>query len=443
MAEGHKCLCVHQMQETCRKLADQQPDKKLLVTCLQFLHNLLLNNERRKLLLWMDLFGNSPCADPSFMARVNPAAYFQPAALPDHASPENAMENIAGEGRQGPTAISREPRSESGTLGFRTSGGAPLALENDHALRVKLMSINRTMSELALVNTQAASKMEQNPSESEATAKRNEGSDSAPASHPDSDTTTNLKDKGSPSPARSASANLADPGQFSRGSFDVPAVLSDRPVVSPLLIASNFTGLQGSDDPDAEDDTTMFIGPDSAAQILSLAKDQLLDRINEHAGMPIEQGLAPTTENVGQAVRHQPTDLSGEDLGSKAAANGSVEDDDESYSGPGDQERGLLTDIPLVLGPNEIEALPMIIQTGIVDAFATKSPDGIKSNMQAIRCNILIAQESGRNLLRELLIFVAAWDLADDEIYFKMMMQIVEAMLVNGLLPCTYEWFAE
>ena len=32
--------------------------KRLLITCLQFLHNFIMHNEHRKLVLWLDLFGN-------------------------------------------------------------------------------------------------------------------------------------------------------------------------------------------------------------------------------------------------------------------------------------------------------------------------------------------------------------------------------------------------
>ena len=33
--------------------------KRLLITCLQFLHNFIMHNEARKLVLWLDLFSNS------------------------------------------------------------------------------------------------------------------------------------------------------------------------------------------------------------------------------------------------------------------------------------------------------------------------------------------------------------------------------------------------
>lgn len=120
------------------------------------------------------------------------------------------------------------------------------------------------------------------------------------------------------------------------------------------------------------------------------------------------------------------------------------EEDDEYRGRPGDQQRGLLTDIPLVLGPAEIEALPMIVQAGIVDSFGLKGGERTGSrNMQALRCHILLTQETGRNLLRELLIFIAAWDLPDDELYFKMMVQIMEAVLKNGLMSHAYSDFGQ
>jgi palmitoyltransferase len=55
----------------------------------------------------------------------------------------------------------------------------------------------------------------------------------------------------------------------------------------------------------------------------------------------------------------------------------------------------------------------------------------------------LLTQETGRNLLRELLIFIAAWDLPDDELYFKMMVQIMEAVLRNGLMSHAYSDFGQ
>jgi hypothetical protein len=63
--------------------------------------------------------------------------------------------------------------------------------------------------------------------------------------------------------------------------------------------------------------------------------------------------------------------------------------------------------------------------------------------MHHIRCHLLLALDNGRNLLRELLIFVAAWDLRENELYFKLMANIMQAILQCGKLPPAYRYFRE
>lgn len=188
--------------------------------------------------------------------------------------------------------------------------------------------------------------------------------------------------------------------------------------------------------------------PQSAATTLQRAKDQLMQRL-------LEPSLGQEDGDDNDAFAGSENDDDGDVHGSDVAANGSVgdennDDDDDEYRGPGDQERGLLTDIPLVLSPSEIEPLPMLIQLGIVAGEGLDHLyDGAKYNkkaiqdMQSVRCNILLAQESGRNLLRELLIFITAWDLQDEDFYFKIMISTMEAILENGLMPFAYQSFAE
>ena len=169
--------------------------------------------------------------------------------------------------------------------------------------------------------------------------------------------------------------------------------------------------------------------PQSAAITLQAAKDQLMARL---------------TDSTAGNVSDQEHDLSAVQNDEDPNSQGPLfSDEDGGYTSPGepgDQERGLLTDIPLVLGPQEIDPLAMIIQIGIC------AGEGAMMNgrdMQGMRCNILLAGDPGRNLLRELLIFIAAWDLQDNEMYFKYMMQIMEAILENGLMPYAYQTFAE
>ena len=124
------------------------------------------------------------------------------------------------------------------------------------------------------------------------------------------------------------------------------------------------------------------------------------------------------------------------------------EEEEEDYPGSTEDGRGLLTDVPLILGPSEIEVLPMLIMSGIVPATNTVqnlAPDekNALTNMHTVRTHLLLSQSNGRNLLRELLIFVAAWDLREEELYFKFMVKIMEAILKNGLMPYAYHAFRD
>ncbi|EMC99507.1 hypothetical protein BAUCODRAFT_29852 [Baudoinia panamericana UAMH 10762] len=123
------------------------------------------------------------------------------------------------------------------------------------------------------------------------------------------------------------------------------------------------------------------------------------------------------------------------------------EEEDEDYPGSNEDGRGLLTDVPLILGPSEIEVLPMLIMSAIVPPTPrpgmSESERLELSNLAYVRTQILLSQSSGRNLLRELLIFVAAWDLREEELYFKFMIKILEAILKSGLMPYAYHAFRD
>ena len=339
-----------------------------------------MNNERRKLLLWMDLFGNSPCADSSFMGRVDPAAYFPP----EDYAPKELL-----------------------------AAGGPV-VDRTAVLKVKLEE------ETSKDGTQVTS--------SAPNTSRKSSSEAAPKP-------TSLVEEVSMS--RTSTSQGKSDDDLLESPIEV-TTLNGRTVVSPHLNEVNFAGLGPGRGTAPEDDVLIACTPAEAAENLQFAKEQLVDRLFSRRTItdPPEGGRA-SSEGQDEDDRDDTAAVP------DAAARGSVGDDDEAYPGNTDQERGLLTDIPLLLGPSEIEALPMIVQAGILDAQASKNLEGIHENMQAIRCNILISQESGRNLLRELLIFIAAWDLGEEQTYFGVMLQIMEAVLVNGLVPFTYRSFAE
>lgn len=114
---------------------------------------------------------------------------------------------------------------------------------------------------------------------------------------------------------------------------------------------------------------------------------------------------------------------------------GEEEEDDESYvEGP---LRGLLTEIPNILDTKQIEALHMTVKACIVDAMGsglTKAGE----NLQKTRCKMFLALDCGKNLLREMLVFIAVWEQAENQFIFQITAQIIESFHHNALLP--YAW---
>ena len=377
-----------------------------MITCLQFLHNLVMNNEHRKLLLWLDLFGNFRSSD----------SYFSGGLHPRHDG-----------------TLSREPPLESFTSSVGTAVHPEVGFPTEDELNVALTALgsggNRSTS---VFEPDVAARLATEVMKTvDGFVNMSLGDNS---SHP----VLNATDQGKLRDGRAATI----PDIVPMG--DLPQKQAWNWVNLPdSILYSDPRGTEIQ-----EDDTKIGRTPQSAAETLKEAKNQLMARLQDASGFPLDGEEQEDEENYANGEDQ----LEGDDRDIQAsdiAAHGSVgeedEDEDEDYRGPGDQERGLLTDIPLVLGPQEIEALPMIIQAGIFNGRNSKNSAESKEmqNMQAVRCNILLAQEAGRNLLRELLIFIAAWDLQEDEFYFKLMMQIMEAILQNGLMPFAYQTFGE
>lgn len=382
-------------------LVCKSSDKKLLITSLQFLYNFIQENEQRKLLLWLDLFASSKVANqyaagtlPAGMGRDHFAAKL--GDTKDHSTEEaNEMPKQGSES----SATDEPVENTDGKSNPTGNGDAPMDRAGHHDDTWQPL---QSLDHLSIVDPEIDLSRAVQIQE-DGTAQSGDLSSGAALSQEDSNND------------RSNAHSKEKPNDETNGD---------------TLVADNSTDPRlGAAQTEREDEFGALKTPQSAAITLQTAKDQLMARLAETAsgGMNDEEQDLMTFPNGGGSNGH----------------GAPLSDDDEGYKSPGepgDQERGLLTDIPLVLGPQEIEALPMIVQIGICAAQDVVLHG---RDMQGMRCNILLAGESGRNLLRELLIFIAAWDLQDDEIYFKLMMQIMEAILDNGLMPYAYQTFAE
>ncbi|EZF70179.1 hypothetical protein H105_07468 [Trichophyton soudanense CBS 452.61] len=405
--------------------------KRLLITCLQFLHNFIMHNEHRKLVLWLDLFGYHQNGESSIITHMEPL---------DQSN--NAAQGLAPIVRAGERLVNPPLRTlydqTAEDLLLETISSFPRepATIKEEAAMLLLANIKDHMEKLLGRNLKEIQQMGKDPERVKEIRAALTAILGAKV-----DGWADLNDR------------QASPCRVEEEPTRKKPILSiDRSATAgfPRTCWTDFPNLDeygvisAVDAPVTPEDRIMTRSAQSAAETLQEAKDELMTRLQETS--PV------LTEGEHHYDGMERTGIADDDSRSlEAVVDGSVEeeedeeDDDDDYRGrPGDQQRGLLTDIPLVLGPAEIEALPMLIQAGIVDSFGPKGgPKTGSKNMQAVRCHILLAQETGRNLLRELLIFIAAWDLPDDELYFKMMVQIMEAVLNNGLMSHAYSDFGQ
>ncbi|KAL8970567.1 MAG: hypothetical protein Q9183_001458 [Haloplaca sp. 2 TL-2023] len=366
--------------------------KKLLITSLQLMHNLVQRNERRKLLLWLDLFSNARSPGLSFSTTDE--------------TPQNGPSTTTGALNGG--LLTADPKRDF--KGFKFAGDILVSNAIDLVQKARKIGNQETREmapdEAARLTSQVMDTVEGMVS---MTLEQNRRDAMIGGS-----STKNV--------VQGSSSDTTTGSEASQSRLYVPtAALSPDLRGNGAIRPEDMKGLRT---------------PQSAAVVLQEAKDQLMARLQDPPSGIDEDGEQRVYNSGTALVEDTASDVAAESIENN-------DDDDDDYRSS-DQERGLMTDIPLVLGPQEIEALPMIIQGGIVPSLATKDDDG-KDNteMQSVRCNILLAQEAGRNLLRELLIFIAAWDLPEEEIYFKLMIQIMEAILANGLMPFAYQAFGE
>ncbi|KAF2009564.1 hypothetical protein BU24DRAFT_437179 [Aaosphaeria arxii CBS 175.79] len=417
--------------------------KKLLITCLQFLNNLTGRNEQRKLMLWIELFdshldnelpnfadmkykmdifpdldkGSKPPTEPipsgqkssrgpdAFKIPQQPAS--SPFLLYIGEIGNEIKKSLAQRGEKaGATEIAAECRRRWQTMTDEEKNkwnmlyGEVVARYRDE---ITQSSAYKKVVDQHAKNEESVQALAQSINQLQVEVDRMRSAISTPEGHQ----------------AEQSSAAQVEEKK--------PA----KPVAKPVVDDSMLDPSIRRSSPAGEIDFRVTYPPSFGAEILQNGKEDLLKRLEPDLDRP----AAALTSDVASPTSPPPEE----------------DDNDDEYDDiPGDETRGLLTDVPLILGPTEIEVLPMIIMSGIVEppeGMPGYHPDPAVHNsirsMHGVRCHLLLAQDNGRNLLRELLIFVAAWDLREEELYFKFMIKIMEAILANQLLPFAYHAFRE
>lgn len=441
--------------------------KKLLITSLQFLNNLVARNERRKLMLWVALFDNSTEGilsdenDDSLDPAMNRAKMPEPpvstsdilvalgetsqAKVDAAADALRAKRLLAPKDQPNPTS-----RPVSGyvlyvkwhTAQVREELG-PQATPADVAKELSTRWAKVPEADRKLWNARYDDLMEQYEKDLSIynEEKRNAAADKA------------ISDKAHIDNVATRIAQIEEQ-------------LSDRfkaeshrlaPLELPMY---NEGGVQFRESDGKEPkkimdtDYKMLFTAAAGSKILQSGKSELMKRLESYPAPPEDQlqiasPSSPIVDPESPIYDDEQAEVPEEGIEEEEESEEEESEDDEEYPGSTEDGRGLLTDVPLILGPSEIEVLPMVVMSGIVPTASASSSDATTEetnaivNMHTVRCHLLLAQDNGKNLLRELLIFVAAWDLREEDLYFKFMVKIMESILVNGLMPYAYHAFRE
>lgn len=305
--------------------------KLVLKTCLQFLHNMILHNEKRKLMLWMDLFGSPP--DPGQSHPI-------PSALRTAGANEDPSVQFAAYQQNS----------------FRALANAmldPVPPPGTHILE-----------DGVVITSFQPSKIDPN------------GGEAKPAMNTTAE-------------ARAARAGMRD---------SYLQVVHER--VDPRILMRE-------------------------------TRDEVdeLERLGDDPPMEDSELENGEEEDEEEEEEDEEAELEEEEEGE--------EDPDEYEEEPPIGERGVLTEIPLVLAPHEITALPQLLYAGMVHTV------GNDHSMSSVRTNILLAQEVGKAVLRECLVYIVAWNIPEDDQYYITMQAVVESVLNDGLLPYAYTEFTE
>ncbi|KKA30275.1 hypothetical protein TD95_004389, partial [Thielaviopsis punctulata] len=143
--------------------------------------------------------------------------------------------------------------------------------------------------------------------------------------------------------------------------------------------------------------------------------------------------LAPAPSPVPAPPRTTASAESSTDVGSEYADD-YVEDDLEEDEG---LLAGILTEIPNILDPKQIEALHLIVKSCIVGMDGL-NPTLNTRELQLARCRMFLALDCGKSLLREMLVFIAVWEMEEAALIYKLTSEIVDAIHQATLIP--YAW---
>ncbi|GAB7338152.1 hypothetical protein MBLNU457_4504t1 [Dothideomycetes sp. NU457] len=450
--------------------------KRLLITSLQFLNNLVARNERRKLMLWVALFDNST---EGILADDEDDRRIADIKMPEPPVSTSDILVALGEATQAKVDAAADALRAKRLLAPKDQAHAASRPVSGYVLFVKYHT-GQVRDELGPQATPAEVAKELSTRWSRIPEQDrkiwNARYDDLMEQY-EKDLVYYHEVRRSQDAERATSDSARIDHVASRIA-QIEEQLSDRfraestkiaPLGLPVYSEDGVQFPQEAKAPktSAEDDYKMLFTAAAGSKILESGKSELMKRLESYPptsrdhdqvesptspedfsepSVPMDDGRTVVDEEEYDQPLHEEGGELEDDEEEEDEEEEEEEEDEDDYHESTEDGRGLLTDVPLILGPSEIEVLPMIVMSGIVPPpqldLNSQEANAI-INMHTVRCHLLLAQDNGKNLLRELLIFVAAWDLREEELYFKFMVRIMEAILINGLMPYAYHAFRD
>ncbi|KAF1809232.1 hypothetical protein P152DRAFT_476589 [Eremomyces bilateralis CBS 781.70] len=456
--QGFEGKTGSQDEQEFQKVVDEY--KELLYTCLQFLNNLMIQNEQRKLMLWLDLFDMSfdrGLSDEDRLTREK-LLRINPPSIPRHIPPEpvKLTSSSPWDSRNGSAFVvflaTNTPKIRERLIDEGKPAGpreiTEMCMSEWRALSEIEMLSWCTTYHTVLVNYIVCEKPKPSKDGTVIRESRTLSDLLYLAEKCDDGRVLEMQ-----LPGDMDSNTAAEPRQekFVGGYEGLSRAWFGE------MVRNSWGSKPMHQTAPTEGDCRTGYDAREGAEMLRRGKADLMSRLNpqsEEGVLHDDRHLQTETEEDEQSVSSPVADYDSSSIKAVVSDDDSDGDrsDDDDYPISGEEGRGLLTGVPLVLDPAEITVLPMIVLNGIVppkrnegcpDCANEELWDELIENLYTVRCNIFLGQPNGRNLMRELLIFVAAWDCREEDLYYKFMVRIVEAILKRGLLVYAYQTLKE
>ena len=413
--------------------------KRMLIRCLLVLNALVQQNDNRYLQLWLDLFcdqtkkslGHGRGGPSSKQLEEGPNGPSEDIRKSDEAATTFANEHaVEEEGNEVSVPLSAKMR-RSVSNGTASEGATASSLAD----QVGGLSLDQTALGVSTKGPKDA-----NLTTTKSSQPPDKGSQQAPAAT-SAATGSGAKKAGN---APMTSNNAPDESESGGNEPEAEDEEAEHEAIHKLFHPERHKQLSSIQPMDIAETAKLYVGAKRALVAnMHLQFPELDDAEDEAFGSADDEDLVNQVD-IPDSIRLEFAKLFPEtahDTNLEFEQEEYDEENDldvEDYCGDLPKPRGIMAELPLVVAPGELDVLAHIIGAGINWIPNPARMSKHKIAMQNMRCHMLLNQTPGRQLLKEMLVFLAAWELKEEDKFFIGMLNIVLAVLQHGLFPYAY-----